>query len=111
MRKYVAWEKESRFKLCIIIRKQYANRFNYFCGSMLDAIDAHFGKYFPCAFGSQPIHLTVSISISSAGNRTEKTILFSNEMAFLTRSDKILMFAFRNFGLKNSEMRKDRQSV
>lgn len=80
------------------------NEVKYFCGSMLDAIDAHFGKYFPCAFGSQPIHLTASSEISSAGNFTEKTILLSREIAFLTRSDKIFMFAFRNFGLQNSNI-------
>lgn len=67
---------------------------------MLDANDAHFGMYFPCLFGSQPIHLILSMSISFAGSLIVNKTLVSSDTDFLTRSERIFTVFSLNPGLK-----------
>lgn len=66
---------------------------------MLDASDAHFGKYFPWLFGSQPIHLMLFASTSFGGNLIVNKTLASSDTDFLTRSDNTLIVFVRKFGL------------
>lgn len=72
----------------------------YTFGSMLVANDAHLGIYLPCSFGSHPIHLTLSISTSSAGNLIVNNTLGSSDTDFLTRNESIFIVFVLKFGLK-----------
>lgn len=72
----------------------------YFSGSMLAASDAHFGIYFPCSFGSQPIHLTLTMSTSSFGNLIVNKTLVSSDTDFFTRTETIFNVFSLKFGLK-----------
>lgn len=72
----------------------------YTFGSMLVDNDAHLGIYLPCSFGSHPIHLTFSISTSSAGNLIVNNTLGSSDIDFLTRNESIFIVFVLNFGLK-----------
>ena len=74
---------------------------NYFCGSMLDASDAQRGMYFPCSFGSQPIHLTLWMSTSSAGNLIVNKTLVSSDTDFFTRIEIIFIVFSLRYGLQS----------
>lgn len=66
---------------------------------MLEAIEAQLGKYFPCVFGSHPIHRNAFLSTSLSGKRIVNTILFSMETARLARNEMTLISLPRSLGL------------